>query len=125
MRGRVPFSDVNYNIKQLREKKTLRFVHWNTEGFKYGICNTPPVRQDYSLLCLANNTCISHRFEQMEKRFSKLYSRKLYVHHYEQYLDSSSHFEETRNAVNDIVQKYRSLEEQTPKPIRRLNPLYL
>lgn len=30
MRGKVPFSDVNRNIKILREKKNLRFVHWNT-----------------------------------------------------------------------------------------------
>lgn len=45
----------------------------------------------------------------MEKRFSKLYSRKLYVHHYEQYLDTSSHFEETKEAVNDLIAKYQSM----------------
>ena len=30
MRGKVPFSDVNRNIKLLREKKNLKFVYWNT-----------------------------------------------------------------------------------------------
>lgn len=30
MRGKVPFSDVNRNIRLLRERKALKFVHWNT-----------------------------------------------------------------------------------------------
>jgi tubulin epsilon len=82
LRGKVSFSEVNRNIKLLREKKNLKFIHWNTEGFKYGICNTPPVNQDYSLLCLANNTCVRNKFVQMKDNFEKLYKRKLYVHHY-------------------------------------------
>ena len=36
-RGDITFSDVNKNIKALR--KDLNMIHWNTEGFKYGICN--------------------------------------------------------------------------------------
>lgn len=27
------------NIKKLRDQ--LNMIYWNTEGFKYGICNTP------------------------------------------------------------------------------------
>ena len=30
MRGKVPFSEVNRSIKLLREKKKLKFIHWNT-----------------------------------------------------------------------------------------------
>jgi len=93
----------------LREKKNLKFIHWNTEGFKYGICNTPPAKQDYSLLCLANNTCVGDKFIEMEKKFSKFYSKRLYTHHYEQYLDDNNHFEETRDAVKEIISKYQSL----------------
>jgi hypothetical protein len=29
LRGRVSFSDVNKNIKQLRDKKNLKFISWN------------------------------------------------------------------------------------------------
>ena len=39
----VTFSDVNRNIQLLRQK--INTVYWNKEGFKYGICNTPPVGQ--------------------------------------------------------------------------------
>lgn len=92
LRGKVSFSDTNRNIKLLREKRNLKFIHWNTEGFKYGICNTPPVGQDYSLLCLANNTCFSDKLVEMKERFCKLYRKKMYVHHYEKYMDKG-HFD--------------------------------
>lgn len=108
LRGKVSFSDVNKNIKSLREKKNLKFIHWNNEGFKYGICNVPPHNQDYSLLCLANNTCIRDRFKIMRDKYWTLYKRKLYTHNYGEYMDLS-HFDETLHAVDDIIKKYQSL----------------
>jgi tubulin epsilon len=94
LRGKVSFSDVNRNIKLLREKKNLKFIHWNTEGFKYGICNTPSIYQDYSLLCLANNTCVREKFVKMRDKFNQMYKRKVNTHHYTQFMDIS-HFDET------------------------------
>lgn len=43
VRGNITFSDVNRNIKKLKEQ--CEMIHWNKEGFKYGICNVPPVGQ--------------------------------------------------------------------------------
>lgn len=43
IRGPVAFSDVNRNIKKIKEE--IDIVYWNKEGFKYGICNVPPVGQ--------------------------------------------------------------------------------
>jgi tubulin epsilon len=40
-RGSITFSDVNRNINKLRNE--LDMIYWNTEGFKYGICNTPSI----------------------------------------------------------------------------------
>ena len=40
----------------------LRMVHWNSEGFKVGLCSEPPLNQPYSLLGLANNCCIREVF---------------------------------------------------------------
>lgn len=45
----------------------------------------------------------------MEKKFSQLYNKKIYVHHYEKYLDDSNHFDETREAVLQLVDKYRAI----------------
>ena len=46
-------------------RQELNMVYWNTEGFKYGICNTPSLGQPYSVLCLANNTAIKTKFNDM------------------------------------------------------------
>ena len=43
IRGPVAFSDVNRNIKKIKDE--IDIVYWNREGFKYGICNVPPVGQ--------------------------------------------------------------------------------
>lgn len=57
-------------------------VHWNSEGYKIGLCTVPPLKQKYSLLCLANNCCIKDRFAMMVSRFNRLYSKKAMIHHY-------------------------------------------
>lgn len=45
----------------------------------------------------------------MIDKFNKLYKRKVYTHHYKQYMDES-HFDVTVNAIQDLVLKYESLE---------------
>ena len=41
VRGEVAFSEVNRNIKKLKD--LTQMIYWNQEGYKYGICNVPPV----------------------------------------------------------------------------------
>lgn len=43
VRGSVAFSDVNRNIKKIKDE--VNMIYWNKEGFKYGICNAPPIGQ--------------------------------------------------------------------------------
>lgn len=47
-----------------------------SQGFKLGICSTPPVGCPFGLLCLANNTAIASTFTTMKERFDKLYRRR-------------------------------------------------
>ena len=47
IRGDVAFSDVSRNIEKMKKKMDL--VGWNSEGFKYGICDTPSVNYNRSL----------------------------------------------------------------------------
>jgi len=60
-----------------RLRPSLNFVHWNTEGWKTGLCSVAPVGHPYSLLTLANNTCVWHNFQSLRDRFVKLYKRKV------------------------------------------------
>lgn len=65
---------------KFRLKPNLKFIHWNTEGWKTGLCSVPPVGQSYSLLTLANNTCIHNTFVDLRDRFNRLYKRKVHAY---------------------------------------------
>ncbi|KAG2450093.1 hypothetical protein HYH02_000197 [Chlamydomonas schloesseri] len=113
-------ADINRNVARLRPQ--LKMVHWNSEGFKLGICSTPPVGCPFGLLCLANNTAIAHTFSTMRERFDKLYKRRFYTHHYEQYMDPGG-FTSAMEVVGDITAQYRALEGATQAPpLTRLRP---
>ncbi|KXZ56590.1 TUE1 protein [Gonium pectorale] len=113
-------ADINRNVARLRPQ--LKMVHWNSEGFKLGICSTPPVGSPFGLLCLANNTAIASTFTTMRERFEKLYRRRFYTHHYEQYMDPSG-FEQALNVVADLTDQYAALEGATvAPPVTRLRP---
>lgn len=120
LRGNVSFSDVNRNIKKM--KSELNMIYWNSEGFKYGICNAPPLNQPYSLLCLANNTCIKDNFLEMTERFNKLYRRKAHIHHYAEFIDIQ-HFDEALDATKSLIDRYAELEKMVkPENMQRIKP---
>ena len=111
VRGKnVQLSDMRKNITRL--SSNLCFANWNQEGWKTGLCSVPPVGQQYSLLSLANNTCIRHSFSDIKSRFNKLYSRKAHLHHYDKVHGfDRSMFEESILSLNEIVKNYEHLEE--------------
>lgn len=49
MRGKMSIADMNRNVMRL--KPNLCMVHWNSDGFKLGICSKPPVGR-LSMCCL-------------------------------------------------------------------------
>jgi tubulin epsilon len=111
LRGRVQLSDIRRNIERL--KPSLNFISWNQEGWKTGLCSVPPFGQPYSLLSLANNTCVKDTFSAIGNRLKLLYKRKAHLHHYTQvdHMDIGL-FEDSINSLQDLVQEYRDLEKQ-------------
>lgn len=119
MRGPATIADINRNIQRL--KPHLKMVRWNTEGFKIGICARPPVGVPYALLCLSNNTAITDTFTNMKTRFDKLYKRRLFLHHYEQYTEKAT-FEHAVEVVSDIMSKYQEIDTSRDQPLTRVQP---
>ena len=121
VRGKAEVSDIRRNIERL--KPNLKFVHWNQEGWKTGLCSVPPVGQPYSLLSLANNTCIQNTFQNLKQRFMKLYRRKAHTHHYNN-VDGFEQavFDESLESLNYLINEYemlnRTLDQQLDYPTR-------
>ncbi|XP_077990397.1 tubulin epsilon chain-like [Glandiceps talaboti] len=124
LRGNVEISDVRRNIERL--KPSLKFIHWNQEGWKTGLCSVPPVGQPHSLLTLANNTCIRHTFSDLKSRFTKLYKRKAHLHHYT-HVDGMemSQFSESLESLTTLMKEYEGLEANMGKVVQDVQRLQI
>lgn len=111
LRGNCQISDIRRNIEKL--KTQLNFIPWNKEGWKTGLCSIPPFGQPYSLLGLANNTCIKDTFSVIKDRFHRLYKRKAHLHHYTQVdgMDIEL-FSEAEESIVDLINDYKTMEKQ-------------
>ncbi|KAI5070460.1 hypothetical protein GOP47_0014803 [Adiantum capillus-veneris] len=98
-------SDLTHNISLLRQR--MKMVHWNPEGFKIGHCFRPPLHAPQALLCLANNTCIRSPFKRMKKAFKKLFRKRVYVHHYAEYMDLEM-FKVALGSLEDLIEEYEA-----------------
>jgi tubulin epsilon len=97
---------VNKNIS--KQKKNLKIIGWNHEGFKIGLCDQPPVNMKYGLLALSNNTAVADIFQRMTNRFLKLYKVKAHTHHYTEYLDISE-FDRAISNVQILINEYNQI----------------
>lgn len=114
VRGKAEVSDIRRNIERL--KPNLKFIHWN-QGWKTGLCSVAPVGQPYSLLALANNTCIQNTFQNLRDRFTKLYKRKAHVHHYN-HVDGfeQSMFDDSLESLDYLIGEYKLLQGTLNNP---------
>ncbi|KAH3766486.1 tubulin epsilon chain [Pelomyxa schiedti] len=106
LRGDIDMHAIRRNIDRIQ--RTLKFPHWNREGWKIGHCSVPGLNQRKSLLCLSNNSCICNTFQDLHSRFLRLYKRKAHVHHYTEYVDISF-FDEALETVTELIENYNAL----------------
>ena len=99
----------------------MKMISWNQEGYKIGLCNTPPVGMPYSLLCLSNNSCITTHFSNLKQKFMKLYKRKANVHHYTNYMEKER-FDEAIHSLDDLAARYSDLDRPLPNA-NRIRPI--
>lgn len=56
----------------------------------------------------------------MSERFDKLFRRRVFLHHYEQYMETSE-FEAASESVKDIISKYQEVDAQADGAKRPLD----
>jgi len=83
-------------------------VPWNSDGFKIGLCSVPPLGSPYSVLLLANNSCIAETLGELKARFVKLYSRKAHLHHYTEHMDVGD-IDHAASTLDDVILDYSVL----------------
>jgi tubulin epsilon len=120
-RGDLAVSDIMYNIE--KQKKNLKMVSWNYEGFKIGLCDQPPVNMKYGLLNLSNNTAITSCFENLRERFWTLYKRKAHVHHYTSYVKEEGIFDTALDNLQNLIEDYSTCTTKKENNRIKINPI--
>jgi tubulin epsilon len=125
LRGPVTLSDIHRNAARL--SSTLRMAPWNTEGFKIGLCATPPPGVPASLFVLSNSSCVGGTLGGISTRFNRLRSRSFYLHHYAEYMEVSD-MDAAAEQVAALAAEYAALEgpdggAAAAPPPERLTPM--
>ncbi len=103
LRGPFAISDVNAIVQ--RQQRELRMVSWNPDGFKIGLCSSPPLYTDAAALCISNNCSVKVPLTESYSRFVKLYRARAHVHHYLEYI-SADEFQHAAEAVSNLINQY-------------------
>ena len=64
----------------------------------------------YSVLALSNHTGTRHILGRLRSKFAKIYKQKVFVHHYEQFMDISN-FDHALANCSDVIANYEQMEK--------------
>ncbi|KAK3915072.1 Tubulin epsilon chain [Frankliniella fusca] len=107
-RGNVTLSDIRYNVSRLQNRG--KFIPWNHDAIKVGLCSVAPTGHPSAHLSLLNSTSMGGFFSHIGGQFDRLFRRKAHIHHYLQ-VDgfSNSEFVTSRQSLLDCTSHYQHL----------------
>ena len=87
-RGDVVPNDVNAAVTTIKTKRTIQFVDWCPNGFKYGINYKPPTvvpggdlaKVMRAACMISNSTAIAEVFSRFNHKFDLMYTKRAFVH---------------------------------------------
>ena len=106
-RGDVALTDVVRSATRLRSE--LRMPSWNEDGFKIGLCGTPPPHVAASVLTLGNSCAVARVLTTAHAKFNQLYRVRAHAHHYSEVIDEGV-LGEASEAMVDLVSRYNEID---------------
>lgn len=104
-RGDVVSTDMMVATECLKPKHFL--PDWNPDGFKIGICASPPPRSPSAVLCLENSTAIMRNFEKLRGRFNKLFQARAMLHHYTSFVEEDV-IRDALYGLDQLIHSYKT-----------------
>ncbi|CAH0682923.1 unnamed protein product [Spodoptera exigua] len=118
-RGDVNPNDINAAINQIKTMRSIKFVSWSPTGFKIGVNYQPPMTVpggDLSALMRAvvmvsNSSAIREAWERLCKKFSLMYAKRAFVHHYVGEGLEEGEFGSALSNIKALARDYKEMED--------------
>ncbi|RVE49223.1 hypothetical protein evm_006115 [Chilo suppressalis] len=118
-RGDVNPNDINSAINQIKNMRSIQFVSWSPTGFKIGVNYQPPLTVpggdlaalQRAVVMVSNSSAISTAWERLCKKFSLMYSKRAFVHHYVSAGLEEGEFKNSLSNIRALINDYKEIED--------------
>ncbi|XP_035450180.1 tubulin alpha chain isoform X2 [Spodoptera frugiperda] len=118
-RGDVNPNDINSSINQIKSMRAIKFVSWSPTGFKIGINYQPPMTVPggdlaalmRAVVMVSNSSSIRVAWERLCKKFSLMYAKRAFVHHYVGEGLEEGEFKNALMNIKALAKDYKEMED--------------
>ncbi|XP_045769701.1 tubulin alpha chain-like isoform X2 [Maniola jurtina] len=117
-RGDVNPNDINSAINQIKSLRSVHFVSWSPTGFKIGVNYQPPstvpggdlAALQRAVVMVSNSSAIRIAWERLCKKFSLMYAKRAFVHHFVGEGLEEGEFKNALYNIKALSNDYREME---------------
>lgn len=119
-RGDVVPSDIVTSINHIKMNSTIKFTDWCPTGFKVGINGEAPMfvpngdlaKSHRALSLVANSTSIKNAWNNLNRKFDLMFSKRAFVHWYIEEGMDEMEFTEAQNNLACLEMDYKEIEDE-------------
>ncbi|MCA9507341.1 MAG: hypothetical protein KC505_02840, partial [Myxococcales bacterium] len=109
----LSMKEIFKNLNDLKNKKSSYFVDYIPNNISLGVCDVPEKSCSTSATFLSNSTAVISIFKMHLKKFTYLFRRKAFLHHYLSEGMDEMEFTEAESNVFDLASEYQQYQEAT------------
>ncbi|GAA5876449.1 hypothetical protein JCM16303_003538 [Sporobolomyces ruberrimus] len=112
LRGRnLSSREVDEAMSAVQRKNKEFFVEWIPNSAQTALCSVPALDAPISGTMISNNTCVQDLFRRTHDQFSRMFTRRAFLHPYLSEGMDELEFTEAESNLIDLVDEYQQYQE--------------
>ncbi|GAA5898255.1 tubulin beta chain [Sporobolomyces salmoneus] len=112
LRGRdLSSREVDEAMSAIQQRNRDFLVEWIPHSSQTALCSVPALDAPVSGTMISNNTCIQDLFRRTHDQFSRMFSRKAFLHPYQNEGMDEMEFTEAEYNLIDLVEEYQQYQD--------------